>query len=288
MAEESAVLFKNLNRSVPIALVTNAQSSDYDFVHPTPFDFILPIDAVANPLPLGEGTQARSDGHSRQWLTRLQYLAATPFALTLALDTNVHPCEDVSALLDAAEREAFDFAAASGSTGEPGLSTHNFALMYRWSARTEALVSRWLALQLQAAVHDDQHTLTRAIAELRAAPQGPTVRKLGNAAAVSLIPIDRVGRGDFPRESRLLDGPAALVHWAPGPNGAYICGLLNRDRGARRVLYQHGAKGERIEMLVGAAAHAAVAGNATLGWDWAAPPLQPFLSDPWDGAHGWM
>jgi hypothetical protein len=222
-------------------------------------------------------------------------MAATPFLVTLALDSNVQPCADLSALLAAAGRADFDVAAASQhrSPARPGLTTHNFALLYRWSPKTEALLRAWLGLQLRkGASQDDQHTLTRALLALRRS-HGLRARKLANAAAAGFHSVDPRA-GFYPRETRLLAGPVALIHWdrAPGEAAARLCRRANAAAdaaadGGRRVLYQGAASEGEPRVVATEAEYRNL--SSSHGWAWRAGRPGPVVSDPFGAEpHGWQ
>lgn len=99
----------------------------------------------------------------RQWLTRLYYMAHTPFELTWALDSNVVNCapggvESFLSRAMAARMWGFDIAHPSQSKGS--MYPHNWSILFLWSTRTASLLRDWLLLQLHRGVaKDDQATL---------------------------------------------------------------------------------------------------------------------------------
>lgn len=163
-----------------IAIVSNAKS-----VNTSLYDLHLrPRDDLLFPGDTSNGGQNRPDRIERQWVTRLYYMAHSPFEITWALDSNVASCTAgaAQAFLDAALATrlwGFDIAHANQAGGRV-MYPHNWNILYRWSPRTSALMRDWLLLQLRRGLaHDDQKTLH--VAELR---MGSAIR-VGQAGSIA-------------------------------------------------------------------------------------------------------
>jgi hypothetical protein len=129
MAREAAVTFKSYSPNIRLAIVTSLERKDFD--PGNLFEYVIKVRTDHN-FP-GSNYQRRSDNITRQWLTRLLYLTATPFNLTIAYDANVVACGDVLPVLKALDGSSIDFAVARvdpnyrlSSTFQP----HNFVLAY--------------------------------------------------------------------------------------------------------------------------------------------------------------
>ena len=113
----------------------------------------------------GENLQKRADRVMRQWLTRLYYLAHSPFKVTWALDSNVLSCTPgaAQAFLDAAlatDLWGFHIAHGSQNIASPTMYPHNWNLAFRSDAMVVGLMREWFSLQVQQGVaSDDQSTL---------------------------------------------------------------------------------------------------------------------------------
>jgi len=168
-AISAARSLRALNPELSIGIVSNNETVDATLfnVHLRPRSDLLFVGDVTN------SGQFRSDGIARQWLTRLYYLALTPFEVTWALDSNTICCTPNSA--DSFMRAAlatklwgYDMVHASQRDGR--LYPHNWNFVYRWTPSTSSLLREWLLLQLRRGVTaDDQKTLLVAQMRLRAA-----------------------------------------------------------------------------------------------------------------------
>jgi hypothetical protein len=281
-AEVAAQYIKAWSTNINITIVTNGPVSNM-----TAFDSAIQIYPTF--LVPGEDLAKRGD-HGRQWLTRLYYLASTPYILTFALDSNVQACADPSPVLAEALDTDFDWAVANQhqSPFNRDLKSHNFALMYKWSKRTAAVFDRWIELQLIAGkAACDQGTLTKAILELRESIS-LKVRKIRNSVAAALIPS--VPGKYWPRVTRLLDGSVTFFHKQPGPSAAFICHAINR-KPQRRVLVVEGVTKEHEDMRTQILMSREACMNETRGlcfdWDWNADLPQRVVNDPFEGL-GWL
>ena len=86
-ATTAARTFRVHNPALPLAVVTNNATVDAAFTH-----HIRPRHDLLFPGDTSNGGQNRADGFPRQWLTRLYYMAHSPFQITWALDSNVVTC----------------------------------------------------------------------------------------------------------------------------------------------------------------------------------------------------
>ena len=167
-AVSAARSLRALNPELSIGIVSNNETVDSRLfnVHLRPRSDLLFVGDLTN------SGQFRSDGIARQWLTRLYYLALTPFEVTWALDSNTICCTPNSA--DSFMRAAlatklwgYDMVHASQRDGR--LYPHNWNFMYRWTPSTSSVLREWLLLQLRRGVTaDDQKTLLVAQMRLRA------------------------------------------------------------------------------------------------------------------------
>ena len=145
-AQTAARSFRRLNPKIRIALVSNTRrpldNRTWDVqIRPRP-DLLF-----AGGLNNGDW----GDSLPRQWLTRLYYLAHSPFKITWALDSNVYACTPGSAqafLDDALRRELWGYDIATANQRDGPMYPHNFNLVYRWSDRTSALLRDWFLLQV--------------------------------------------------------------------------------------------------------------------------------------------
>ena len=210
-AAAAAQSFRRHNSRLPIAIVTNNESVDARL-------FTVRVAVRPDLLFAGDtsnGGQNRGDKTPRQWLTRLYYLAHSPFEITWALDSNAVSCTPgaAQAFLDAAlatKLWGFDIAHASQAKGQM-IYPHNWNIVYRWSAATRSLLRDWLLLQLRRGVtHDDQATLH--LAEIRhIAAKRVRVAQLGAAFAAAFVTAyDK--DGDLARLTRRIVGRAHVFH----------------------------------------------------------------------------
>jgi hypothetical protein len=209
-AAAAAASFRRDNPKLPIAIVTNNESVNRHLfdIHLKPRADLLFAGDLTN------GGQNRKDKLPRQWLTRLYYMAHSPFEVTWALDSNVVSCTAgaAQAFVDEALRTklwGYDIAHASQSFGS--MYPHNWNLVYRWSATTSSLMRDWLLLQLRRGVtYDDQKTLH--IAELRHQAAGRLgVGQLRSNYAAAFYNVN-AKRKDGARITRRIDGRAHMVH----------------------------------------------------------------------------
>jgi len=168
-AVSAARSLRSLNPELSIGIVSNNETVD-----PTLFDVHLrPRSDLLFAGDLTNSGQLRSDGIARQWLTRLYYLALTPFEVTWALDSNVVCCTRNSAdsfLRAALSTKLWGYDMVHASQRDGRLYPHNWNFVYRWTPGTSSLLREWLLLQLRRGVTaDDQKTLLVAQMRVRAA-----------------------------------------------------------------------------------------------------------------------
>ena len=213
-ATVAAASFRRLNPTIPISIVTNAESGTLDNrtfdTHIRPRPDLLFAGSTTN------GDWA--DKFPRQWLTRLYYLAHSPYRITWALDSNVYACTRDSArafLHGAIASNLWGFDIATANQRDGPLYPHNFNLVYKWSPRVSALMRDWLLLQMRRGVaSDDQKTLH--FAELRqAAAGGLAIGQVATpfaAAFYNAVRVQSKGATDNLRVTRVLRGKVHLAH----------------------------------------------------------------------------
>jgi len=187
-AAAAARSFRQHNPDLQIGIVTNNATVDARIfnVHvPVRADLLFQGDTT-------NGGQNRPDRIPRQWLTRLYYLAHSPFEITWALDSNAVSCTPgaAQAFLDAALATrlwGFDICQASQAHGK-AMYPHNWNIVYRWSSATRALLRDWFLLQIRRGVtFDDQRTLHTA--ELRSVAAGfLKVGQVSSTFAAAFVP----------------------------------------------------------------------------------------------------
>ena len=258
-AEHAARSFRLHNPNISIAIVSNNMTVD-------PYVFNIHISPRSDLLFAGgnvEDGQTREDKIPRQWLTRLFYMAHSPFELTWALDSNVISCTPGAAIrfLATAQRTqlwGFHIMHASQNINESApMYPHNFNIIFRWSRQTSDLLRDWLLLTMRLGVaSDDQRSLH--LAELRynhyAHIAEPKVRlQVGQFRPEFGAAFYDVGRYERPqvehksggRVTSILTGRVHLVH-VPGSNSTF-CRILNTDPQGGE--YAHTARSGKRQVL---------------------------------------
>lgn len=145
---------------VPIALVSNAP---LDLLQGLTNESLI-IDYLIRPLPetLVPGKH-RNYKYNPQWWTRLFHFGASPFKVTLTMDSNAAVCGDLKDIF--ASIEGYDFLAKNQAHWNcDAFHAHNFAMAASKSPHTDRLFRNWASEQKTHGVNvDDQHTLTYAI-----------------------------------------------------------------------------------------------------------------------------
>jgi len=126
-----------------VCIVTNANVTE--FAVDGAFDYFIPV--RSSNLIAGE---ERSGGYEPQWFTRLVHLSASPFRVTLTLDSDAGFCGRIDEPFK--QLEGFDFVVSNhvkdhvpGCAGE---YPHNFMMGYVLSVNTKILFSNWLRRRL--------------------------------------------------------------------------------------------------------------------------------------------
>ncbi|CAM9384105.1 unnamed protein product [Ectocarpus sp. 6 AP-2014] len=228
----SARRIKLLNPSTNITLVTNpGMRPDIDGA----FDTVVNVEEKL--LYSGTVQSWNPNGVSRQWLTRLEYLARSPYQTTLALDSQALCCAtDVEDLLKKTRAEEFDLAFAVQNPDL--LAPHNWAILYRKNENTKRLFNRWRVLQIEySRAGSDQQTLEMAAGSL--ALQGKlNVSVISENLALATVVYNRTVP-TFPKTSMLIDpGPVHFVHYdaASDEDAEMTCRKLNRHWSLARVV----------------------------------------------------
>ena len=222
---------KETSPQIPLAIATSYNFDEFRGI----FDHIIMIRQDHNFA--GSNYQKRSDGFSRQWLTRILYLTSSPFKITLAYDANVVACGPLQLTFQKLIGSDFDFAVASvgqKSSRSHDMKPHNFAMAYKWNDKVADLFDEWFMLQVSAGVAlDDQHTLLRALHEIQSQREDFKFKVLHPSLA-SAFASTRSSEGFYPRETRVLVGPSLVVHENPSNKG--ICHLFNTAVEKRQIV----------------------------------------------------
>ena len=231
MAVVAAGTFKKFSPSLPLAIVSSLDKDEVEL--DGIFDHVIRVREDLNFA--GSDYQKRGDGLSRQWLTRLLYLSATPFELTIAYDANVFACADIMPAIQKLQDTDFDFAAASTGPSNKMIYPHNFALAYKWSTTAALLLDEWFMEQVSTGVAlDDQHTLKRATSFIQKHVPSFKLRLL-NPVLASAFVSTRPSRGFWPRETRVIKGGSLVIHGDPAQADS-MCEIFNTDVVPRQVV----------------------------------------------------
>ena len=227
-AYEAGRLFKQVSPDLKLALVTSHRE-DNDI-----FDYQIVVRQDHNFA--GSNYQERTDGLKRQWLTRILYLTATPFEVTLAYDANVVPCGNILPAVRAVASSDFDIAVASQGDTAADISPHNFAIAYKWNREVSLFFNSWFMTQVIAGVAlDDQHTLQQAVVITKEWFPTFKFRTVNPSIAGAFVSSD-ASKGFFPRETRVITGDALLVHADPR-HAAFECTRFNAIRERRQIIF---------------------------------------------------
>ena len=228
--------FKRFNPSLNIAIVTNNKTVDPRIFshHIRPRNELL---FPGSPCP----DVCRGDQLSRQWTTRLYYMALSPFEITWAFDSGVTQCPGpfahnaVQRFLDdalASSLWGFDLGHANQAKGT-SIYPHNFNLLYRWTATTSNVFRDWFLIQLRRGITtNDQDPLS--LAEVR--------QKAAGGLRVGQVPTEfagafysPIGGAFYPRITRVVHGPAQVLHVGPESAPAW-CDAFNVYAGSARQM----------------------------------------------------
>eukprot|EP00639_Heterosigma_akashiwo_P012587 CAMPEP_0206371488 /NCGR_PEP_ID=MMETSP0294-20121207/6508_1 /ASSEMBLY_ACC=CAM_ASM_000327 /TAXON_ID=39354 /ORGANISM="Heterosigma akashiwo, Strain CCMP2393" /LENGTH=342 /DNA_ID=CAMNT_0053818615 /DNA_START=69 /DNA_END=1097 /DNA_ORIENTATION=+ len=238
----SATRFKQHNPDLPIAIATNAEKNAI----PDVFDIHIPI--ARQHLLYSEGQMIR------QWLTRIKYMALTPFKTTLMVDASTISCsKGVANLLLGPHFKRFDIAIQTENLGT--LRPHNCVLVYRNTAATLNLLKHWDSYH-QCAKHnqDDQDTLQVTLLEL-SLRRKLSVGVLADNFATAMVSraktthTNNKGKNNgviFPRLTHVLyPGVVHMMHSSYlGPDAT--CNLLNSQIHSKRVVWVQFESGQRV------------------------------------------
>mmetsp|Transcript_53619 Transcript_53619/g.116891 ORF Transcript_53619/g.116891 Transcript_53619/m.116891 type:complete len:356 (+) Transcript_53619:87-1154(+) len=232
-ASIAARSFRNQNpRSLNIGIVTNNATVDKSLFshHIRPREDLL---FAGSDCPYGPKNCQKNV--PRQWLTRLYYMAHSPFVITWALDSNVINCasKGVASFLDAAlASNLWGYDIAHPSQAADYMYPHNWNIMYRWNVRVSSMMRDWLLLQLRRGITtDDQATLHAA--ELRGrSTNGLRVGQVPNAFAAAFY--SGLRPKFFPRITRTFTGPVYVLH-AKTSDPLEWCQAFNSVLGPRQV-----------------------------------------------------
>ena len=235
MAIEAAASFKKHSPGLPLAIATSHDSKRLDDF----FDFKILIREDHDFA--GSNYQKRPDGMSRQWLTRILYLTATPFEVTIAYDANVISCNNILPALNRLARDDFDFAVATSSRSNSAedIFPHNFALAFRWNEDVASFLDAWFMEQVSTGVSmDDQHTLLKAAREFQKSKPHFRFRPLDPVVASAFVST-APKLGFFPRETRILTGEVLVIHvehtYSAQPGK--LCEIFNAAMLSRQILF---------------------------------------------------
>lgn len=239
---EAAHRVKLLSPEVRIAVATSAHYEGFKM-----FDHLITI-REDHHFP-GSNYENRSDGHKRQYLTRILYLSKTPFKVTLAVDTNIVACTPLERILQLLATSRFDLAVASigaKSSLERDINAHNFAIAYKWSNKISEFFDEWFLHQVDAGVAlNDQGTLRNAARLIRKRHKDFQFHVL-NPALASAFASTNPGTGFYPRETRVISGLSAMIHGDPF-QGDKLCAAFNHAGSKKRqIVSKDGSKMETV------------------------------------------
>ena len=230
----AARTFRERNpRDLQIGIVTNNQTVDRSVFshHIVPrSDLLFPGSAC----PYGP-KGCKAGAIPRQWMTRLYYMAESPFLITWALDSNVANCVPNAAydfLQSALASHLWDFDIAHPSQSRGNMYPHNWNIIYKWNVRTSNMMRDWLLLQMRRGITtDDQGTLFAAEQRARAAG-GLNVGQMPNNLASCFN--SNSSNQFFPRITRMLTGASVVLHGKKQDALAW-CEAFNRYLGPRQM-----------------------------------------------------
>ena len=140
----SAEKLKNTNPTVQVALITNAPKA----MVPNVIDHIIEVEEKL----LLAGDFSRGDQKSRQWFTRLYYLARSPFKVTCYFDSHaVFATDKVNQLLQ--QFDDLDIDVATANSSPHSFSCHNFSILFKWNDRVKLMFQDWILAQLRAGIN---------------------------------------------------------------------------------------------------------------------------------------
>lgn len=206
---------------------------------------------------------------AKQWLTRILYMAHSPFALTLALDSQVVVCttklsewlsiqsalpsrqaKDASRVGSIQQRGGYDVAY---NTNFESAKPHCWALLYRHTPATRILLQNWFLRQVERdATGEDQTTLHEVAMRLAARGKLRLARLSSDLVAAAAKATRGAGTSalHIARSTQLLQGHVWLFHLAVKSEASrrLVCAKLNGAAGRRRVLIE--PRGKRLHEQV--------------------------------------
>ena len=240
-ARNAARSFRAAGAAIRIGVVTNNDTVDSQLfdIHIQPrSDLLFPGDPC--PYKYDKAQKCDPAARPRQWITRLYYLAMSPFELTWALDSNTACCDPRAAasfLSLALESQMWGFNIATASQGKRSLYyPHNWNILYRWTGATSNMMRDWLLLQMRRGLSaDDQGTLFAAMQRQRAAG-GLRVGQMPTPFATAFYsPTNKF----FPRITRPVTAPVVVFHTKANTREGVRawCGAFNEAKGAPRQFW---------------------------------------------------
>jgi hypothetical protein len=239
-AGNSARSFRAAGVDIKIAVVTNNATVDRKLfdIHIQPRKDLL---FAGDPCPYGAGKPGcNPKARPRQWMTRLYYLAMTPFEVTWALDSNSACCDPRAAaafLKTALSTSMWGFDIATANQGHGPMYPHNWNIMYRWTRSTSNMMRDWLMLQMRRGLGtDDQATLFAAQQRQRASG-GLRVGQMP-APFASAFYSPRPPKF-FPRITRPITGAVVVFHTGTNTKEGVrqSCTAFNEAQGVRRQIW---------------------------------------------------
>jgi hypothetical protein len=204
-----------------------------------PFDFI----GYVNPKDIVS---------KRQWLTRITYMARSPFEITLAVDSQALACSpsiypllqgfatpgNTTNVFDIAFNSKYNLNLKNKHVFEP----HNWMLLYRWNDRIRDMFELWEKfhgmIERRKNGMDDQSTLHKVINKRRL--KGLRVGRFQNNFAVACVERERATDKKRRATQMLQPGQCHIFHLAieSEEEERTICDLCSRYSDRSRVLVQ--------------------------------------------------
>ena len=228
LTQRAAKSFRTHNPGISIAVVSNAPSSRVDR---EVFDtHIVPRGDM---LFAGNAQQEPGlEGKLTQRLTRLYYLAHSPYELTWALDPDVVSCTPHVAanfLQEALEHKLWGFHMVQTSASLSKMDPLTSNLVFLWREETSALLRDWFMLQLREGVDADDRKALHFAEQRMIMKRG---RKNHNGQLIPELSAQFVALGNGTRATPLLRGAVHVIH-SPDPS---MCDVFNEHATQARVL----------------------------------------------------
>ena len=219
----TAASFHRFNPDIPVALVTNSANANLS----VEFNYIVHAreDLVVD-------GKLRNDNYTPQWFTRLYYYASSPFEYTYGVDANSVFCGKFHREFRLLRSHDLIVPSQGRDCGRDAFWPHNFDIGFVKNGRTDYLFQKWILLQLQKGIpDDDQSTLFEAI---RIAERDAQLKfsMLSRRSAASLHHVNWPVW--VPAVSPVLYNPVSLVHPRAGTTNS-ICAVFNSRPFVHRV-----------------------------------------------------